>query len=82
MMDSYFRRGDRESIDECRKIAQKFLGNKINSHEVYDTKSGGNNTPTKNIPVNIIPDKYYPSILSLSLISLSIYPNPSISFKY
>jgi hypothetical protein len=38
---SNFRRGDRESIDECRRIARKFLGDKVNSHEVYETKTGG-----------------------------------------
>jgi len=32
-----FRRGDRASIDECRKIAKKFLGIKIDSHHVYDS---------------------------------------------
>jgi alpha-mannosidase len=31
-----FRRGDRKSIDECRKIAQKFLGTKVHSHKVYE----------------------------------------------
>src|SRR5262245_63218933 len=31
-----FRRGDRASIDACRKVAEKFLGNKINSSAVYD----------------------------------------------
>jgi alpha-mannosidase len=35
-----FRRGDRDSIDECRKIAKKFLGNKIDSHEVYTDTMG------------------------------------------
>lgn len=36
-----FRRGDRSSIDECRKVAQKFLGSKINSHKVYDSDDDG-----------------------------------------
>ena len=31
-----FRRGDVKSIDECRKVAEKFLGSKINSHNVYN----------------------------------------------
>jgi alpha-mannosidase len=31
-----FRRGDRASIDECRKVARKFLGDKVDSHSVYD----------------------------------------------
>jgi alpha-mannosidase len=31
-----FRRGDRKSIDECRKVAQKYLGSKFHSHKVYE----------------------------------------------
>jgi hypothetical protein len=29
-----FRRGDRSSIDACRKVAQKFLGKHVDSHKV------------------------------------------------
>jgi len=35
-----FRRGDRSSIDECRKVARKFLGDKVDSHHVYDGDDG------------------------------------------
>src|SRR5271163_1273896 len=35
-----FKRGDRASIDDCRKVAEKYLGSKINSHKVYDGDEG------------------------------------------